>query len=312
MMIRDDYAGIGWSEGLKMLGLSDIGIELNEDACRTRVAAGHRTIRADLATYRPIGTPEGYIASPPCQTFSFAGGTGEGRSAIGAIVKAIATEDWEAANGFDDRTRHVVDAARVAVTCGAEWICMEQVPIVLPIWRTLGCVLDDYGYSTWVDTVNAADYGVPQTRLRAILVASKNRLVGEPPRTHASGTRFDLFHGYLNRWASWDETLDVADPSWELVVGAQKNATRRSFGMPSPTITGGHDFSSWRIERRDYKGGVKSCRLSVSQIATLQGFRSDLWWSGGDTAIIKQIGNAVPPLLAAHIVAEAIGFKGVK
>jgi DNA (cytosine-5)-methyltransferase 1 len=39
-MILDGFAGPGgWSEGLRILGLRDIGLELDTAACRTRAAA---------------------------------------------------------------------------------------------------------------------------------------------------------------------------------------------------------------------------------------------------------------------------------
>lgn len=44
-MILDTFAGPGgWSEGLRSICLSDVGIEWDRDACLTRGAAGHRTI----------------------------------------------------------------------------------------------------------------------------------------------------------------------------------------------------------------------------------------------------------------------------
>ncbi|MCY0963541.1 DNA cytosine methyltransferase, partial [Streptomyces sp. H27-H5] len=72
--ILDLFAGPGgWSEGLRALGLRDIGIEIDASSCATRAAAGHTTIRADVAAYptAPLhGKVTGLIASPPCQTFS--------------------------------------------------------------------------------------------------------------------------------------------------------------------------------------------------------------------------------------------------
>ena len=43
--------------GMRMLGLQPVGIEWDAAACATRAAAGHLTIRADLATYRPHHEP---------------------------------------------------------------------------------------------------------------------------------------------------------------------------------------------------------------------------------------------------------------
>jgi len=175
-VIRVDYAGPGGAcEGLRTLGLEPVGIEWDAAACATRAAAGHLTIRADLATYRPYhrpGSVAGYWAPPPCQTFSTAG-KGDGRDQLDDLAAVIHAERWADADLFDDKTRHVIDAARTAVELTPEWVAMEQVPAVLPLWRALAHVLERHGYSTWCGVLCAADYGVPQTRRRAILMASR-------------------------------------------------------------------------------------------------------------------------------------------
>ena len=89
--VRDDFAGPGgWDEGLRLLGITDvIGIEHDASACATAEAAGHRRIRADVsnvdsADWKGI---DGYIASPPCPTFSLAG-LGAGRNGIDVLAGA--------------------------------------------------------------------------------------------------------------------------------------------------------------------------------------------------------------------------------
>ena len=67
-MIVDLYAGPGgWDEGLRTLGITDVvGLEWDEAACLTRAAAGHRTIRTDVATCPTepfVGKVRGLIAS---------------------------------------------------------------------------------------------------------------------------------------------------------------------------------------------------------------------------------------------------------
>lgn len=387
-MIRDDYAGAGgWTEGLALLGLTDVGLEWDAAACATRAAAGHATIRCDLATYRPAFRDlDGYIASPPCQTFSTAG-AGAGRHELDTLIAAIHAEAWVAADRYDDRTRHVIDAARVAVTSGARWICMEQVPPVLPVWRAVAHVLHRHGYSTWVGMVNSADYGVPQTRRRAVLIASRVRTVTCPPPTHAERPEPTLFGDPLAPWVSWGEALGFLPPAateqvrgrgmierhgprppraatesaptvraslggigtarriiagnYQLQGAAGSSRCTREAHEPSPTVAFGHAVAAWLLQpattivadprmaaRRgnglagsqgrdartteqvaagDYDG-TQPIRLTVAQAACIQSFRSDMPWQGSKTAVFRQIGNAVPPLLAAHIVAAATGL----
>jgi DNA (cytosine-5)-methyltransferase 1 len=65
-----------------------------------------------------------------------------------------------------------------------EWIALEQVPGVLPVWEAYAIVLRDAGYSVVTSVVSAEQYGVPQTRKRAVLLAKLNGKVRLPPATH--------------------------------------------------------------------------------------------------------------------------------
>lgn len=290
-MIRVDYAGPGGAcEGIRSLGLDSYGIEWDAAACATRAAAGHLTIRADLSTYRPGGRPWGYWSSPPCQTFSTAG-TGDGRDQLDDLAEVIIAERWADADRFDSRTRHVIDAARVAVTCGAEWVAMEQVPAVLSLWRALAHVLERHGYSTWAGVLCAADYGVPQTRRRAILMASRVRCANPPTPTHAETP--GMF-GELP-WVSAGSAV-----GWAGVVDRRQNgAPVVSVDRPAPTLTAAAGGAGvWVVN-----GG----RVSVRDALIVQGFPHNYPVVGTLEQQHTQVGNAVPPPLAAAVVGALTG-----
>ena len=78
----------------------------------------------------------------------------------------------------------VVEPLRWALALEPRWIALEQVPPILPIWQAMAVVLRDRGYSVWTGCLSAERYGVPQTRQRAILIASLDHEVREPPATH--------------------------------------------------------------------------------------------------------------------------------
>ena len=65
----------------------------------------------------------------------------------------------------------MAEPARFIRACTPEWVALEQVPAVLPLWQVYAAELRRMGYSAWCGKLNAADYGVPQTRERAILIA---------------------------------------------------------------------------------------------------------------------------------------------
>ncbi len=65
-------------------------------------------------------------------------------------------------------------------------IVLEQVPAVLPIWEALAEVLRSLKCKYKVDfgVLHTEQFGVPQTRRRAILIANLNRDVKLPTPTH--------------------------------------------------------------------------------------------------------------------------------
>lgn len=437
----DVFAGPGgWDEAARLLSVRPVGIELDAAACETRAAAGHRTVRADVSAFpleRLAGRIRGLAGSPPCTTFS-AAGDGAGNAVTGQLAELVrysfaghdkrethrqmiaaqlADSGWRVDVPADDRAAKIERAAVSAVLVAEparfiaagrpEWVALEQVPAVLPLWQVYAEELRARGYSTWCGKLNSADYGVPQTRERAILIASRVRKVSRPEPTHydprkgmqlwgtpwvsmaealgwgatgrpavsvtAGGTatggaepfghrgrdaleaeRDDgrwLLH--TNRDQRPDGSRQTADPRSAPALTSKSDGQwvmRRQVGTsfadghrdreshePALTVTGGGSAAGsgngagleWvqtrpattvqgdpRIGRpghKDREGGESqfeqdSVRISVTEAAILQSFRPDYPWQGTKTACFTQVGNAVPPLLALHVLAMATGI----
>ncbi len=384
-MIADLFAGPGgWDCAARWLDLDPIGFELDRDTCATRAAAGLRTIRTQLGPdgYQlPTGTVlAGLIASPPCQAFSAAGGR-EGANQLPEFIAALEADDWRwLPSGWHPDLYLLAETARWAFDHQPRWIAMEQVPAVLPFWQALGRKLEQFGYRWWAGVLNAADYGVPQCRRRAILMAHAARAVHPPSATHAEYPQADLFGGCPEPWRTMADGIGI-DPGvvvdlrqntlvgggqyvsyhrsadrpsatitgrsaygqWVLNPGAtpsQPNRRRYALTEPAPTIAFGKDLASWCWERPATtiagdlrcwppghkingddiarlgedeararygdRAGTDAPRLTVEQAAALQSFPPGWPWQGNKGSQARQVGNAVPPLLAEAILRELV------
>lgn len=299
--VVDLFSGAGgWSMGLRAIGGADVGVELWEPATRTAHAAGHAVIRADVAKYpaEVFAGWEGLIASPPCQTFS-AAGKKEGAAAIGAIRSHLLAcrHGWVRPSGpvADPRSELMLEPLRWVWAVRPRWVALEQVPGVLPLWQTYSLVLAELGYEAWCGVVNAADYGVPQDRRRAVLLASMDGEPGRPRATHGGNGLPPLvsmsdalgWSGWVNTGRAWQKGGDRSDA--QCVDASQ----------PAPTVTG-QSGGQWRIHPRAEVWRA----MTVPESLVLQSFPADYPVGGNTSEQALQVGNAVPPLLAEALLRE--------
>ncbi len=409
----DLFAGPGgWDIAARELGLDVLGIEWDGNACATREAAGLRTVQGDVRSWDAADWPAtGLIASPPCPTFSTAG-KGSGRRALDSVIAAA----WHMAacggllayaiDDLDERTGLVLEPLRWIMHARDdgtpyEWVALEQVPTVRPVWDAYAEILRGWGYDACSATLNAEQYGVPQTRKRAILIARLGAPVKMPTPTHSRyypRTPERLDPG-VARWVTmadalaWDGDVTVrsnygtggdssdrrvctADqpastvtskagrnavivnsnrpnaavrpigyPAPTMHFGARTSGARWVIDRPAPTVTGGgtstggaepfghgarKSIARWVNERpattvqgdprlaapgrREFvQGGPsmfsgESARLTVEEAGVLQTFPLGYPWQGTKSQQFQQIGNAIPPLLALHVLSAVTGL----
>jgi DNA (cytosine-5)-methyltransferase 1 len=247
-LIVDLFGGPGgWDEGLYLLDRHALGIEWDDWACRTRAAAGHATIRADVATIDParFAHAKGVIASPPCQGFSSAG-KGAARNLIPTLLDSIQHQRWYDRADEDPRVWLIVNLGRWVTEISPEWYAFEQVPSVLPLWYAYAAILRERGYSAWCGVLNSADYGIPQTRERAILMASRVKTVHPPEATHGKDPVVGLF-GTLEPWVTMAQALGwgmTVRPANTMLTGAG----RRSRGFELDGGAGARRMHQTEIE----------------------------------------------------------------
>ncbi|GAA3737787.1 DNA cytosine methyltransferase [Streptomyces tremellae] len=330
--IVDLFAGPGGLDvAADQLGIPSIGIEWDDDACATRRANGLQTIQGDVREFGPQEQPfvgaTVLAGGPPCQTYTVAG-TGAGRRALDDVialarsmaarenVKDHVAERLDAPTG-DVRTGLVLEPLRWALEAadaGAPYraIVLEQVPAVLPVWLEVVRVLKKEGYTATAEVLNAEMYGVPQTRRRAVLIAwleSEGR--GEarmPEPTHqgyrkgvppVSGAAKPLPWVPMRQVITRPERFEVVSNYG--TGGDPKERGRRRYDEPSATVTG--KVSRNRVVSLS---GDDLDRFSNEEAGALQTFPPSFKWRGRNIA--QQIGNAIPPRLAKHVLATALGL----
>lgn len=234
----DLFAGTGWGVALRILGIAEHGVELMPEARATREANGMRNWLADVWDVLESTDPESAefraalaIMSPPCQTFSMAG-NGAGRRALDEVLGLIDSRAYlnpaelrAFGERHDPRTALVLTPLTYVAQHAPPYVVMEQVPQVLPAWERMAVELRRWGYSVVTGILHSEQYGVPQTRRRAILIARADGVEARMPTpTHSryyerSPSRLD--EG-VPRWVSMAEALGrgmTARPHFTITSG---------------------------------------------------------------------------------------------
>lgn len=198
---------------------------------------------------------------------------------------------------------------------------------------------ESLGYGVVGRVLNAADYGAPQTRKRAIVIGLVNSVPSYPEPTHADPEKFGpLFRSSAKHWvtvrdAIGDLPFEPTGENWHI----GRNPTPMSLERYRHIPPGGN---RWNLPtrlmpecwRRKTKGGTDLFgrlwwdRPSVTirtefykpekgrylhpevhrpithrEAARLQGFPDDFEFRGTRIQVGVQIGNAVPPPLAEAV-----------
>lgn len=317
-MITDLFAGPGGMDvAARALGVESVGVERDDDAVATRHAAGLPTIHGDVTEYGPEDVPESDVLAggPPCQGFSVTG-KGESRRNLALIRRRAQfmagrkVPPMELLTSLDERSALVLEPLRwvlAAADTGRPYraVVLEQVPQALPVWETYAEILRAEGYRVSCGILNAVEYGVPQTRRRAVLLARRDGLVGLPAATHRPWARRALseVESYRRPVVSMGAALGRSEPFTVVsnygTGGDPKRRGRRTSDEPASTVTG--KISRVRVVGAD---GEELPRFSWSEAGRLQGFPANYPWSGRD--IGQQIGNACPVDLAKALF-RAVG-----
>lgn len=290
--VLDLFAGVGgWDLPLVDLGFTPLGLDIDRGVMATRQAAGLRTLNEDVAA----GYPGDYafvdvvVGSPPCPALSQSNRRGE----VGLDTPG---------------GRLVYEPLRYIEVIRPRFVALEQVTAALPVWRETAARLEEVGYATVTGEVNAADYGVGQARRRAVLLASREvATLTLPDPTHAAGGE-DLFG--RRPWVTMAEALEGLGP-FDLrhtETGPYLTSDRLHpwcYERPATTVTSAGRVPAPGYRQHDQRQfGAGTVRLTLEQAARLQSFPDAYPWR--PPAAHRQIGNAIPPLLAQALLEHLV------
>lgn len=298
MKIASLFSGAGGLDlGFKMARHEVIWAnDLYHDACETyKFNIGDHIVEKDITLINSSDIPdhEILIGGFPCQGFSLA----NTKRHVG-----------------DSRNQLYLEFLRVLRDKQPLFFVAENVKGILSLGkgRIIEMICSDFsscGYDVKYKLLNSADYGVPQTRERVIIVGVRKDLNFEyvyPEPSHSA----DGKNG-KTKWVSIGQAMaKIPDPDTNHNL---ENHTYSKFKLkfngyignrhidpkrPAPTVTA----------RGDDRGGVvvlhhpnNERRMSARELAATQSFPLEYIFSGNRSSIYRQIGNAVPPLLGYAI-----------
>lgn len=337
VMVYDFFSGCGGtSAGLRLAGMKPVlAVDIDDEALRTYkvnftdAVAMETDIRA-LATRdlehlmeRDRKNPVLFSACAPCQPFS---------------------KQNRRKRERDDRASLLTELVRLLERFRPDLLFVENVPGIQRgkddgegPFAELKRALDRLGYFHSSRIVNAQEFGVPQSRVRLILVASAFGPIEVPAATHgtagrplrtvrdaiahlpplAAGTR-DA--GVANHYAcalspmnleriralpeggrrtGWDDRLKLGCHAD--LKGYTDTYGRMSWDRPSPALT----TRCVSLSNGRYGHPDQDRAISMREASNLQSFEEDFVFIGSVNGIARQIGNAVPPELA-HACGRAL------
>lgn len=297
----------------------------------------------------PLCEDLGKLARSPKKLQDFLDRTGFGQGPANVLIGCAPCQGFSSHRndeGEDDpRNSLFVDFARIAAKIQPDAVVVENVPEILterywPFVERARKILENAGYYVHVNVHNMAEFGVPQERFRALMLAMKRPFA--PPEGFLTRSEFltvrDAISGLPPVEPGWRHPLDPMhfsaghkQSTIETIRAVPKDGGSRPdhvgpaclrrakqrtgkaiyedvygrlyWDKPAITITAyARNPASGRFVHPEQDRG-----LTVREAALLQSFPRDYEIQGGLDERFRQIGNAVPPAFSAYLAMHVVG-----
>jgi len=316
------FAGCGgMALGFKKAGFRTLlANEWDASACKSlRANITDRVAQCAIEEVDRFPKADVIAGGPPCQGFSN----------LGERVP------------FDPRRQMWRHFMRAVEESEASVFVMENVPPLLKSQEYVEIckIADKLGFNIAAKILNAADYGVPQTRRRAILIGVRGGAASHPEPTHVDPIKQNLLTSKLKPWVTVRDAIGDLPPipdeeNWHISRNPTPMSLERyrhippggnRFDLPRhltpkcwirktqggtdlmgrlwwdrPSVTIRTEF--YKPEKGRYLHPEQDRPITHREAARLQGFPDNFEFCGKRIAVGIQIGNAVPPPLA-HAIA---------
>jgi DNA (cytosine-5)-methyltransferase 1 len=332
--VFDFFSGCGGtSAGLRSAGLDVVlGIDIDPDAAATYkanfpeasflISDLTKTRSNKLKRYVDSCKPHAilFCGCAPCQPFSKQNG---------------------ACSDKDFRSSLLSHFARFVLYYKPDFVLVENVPGIQSVkvggspLSDFVKLLDKMEYKHTLKVVDCRDYGVPQTRKRLVLMATQAGSVTFPEKTHGDGTT--LPHSTVWEWIKGFPRIQAGQECKKVPNHRAANLSKVNLRRIKATPPGG-SRSDWpqRLMLNCHKHGhdghtdvygrlrkkqpasalttrctslsngrfghpTQHRAISAREAAALQTFDGNFIFKGTLTSMARQIGNAVPVLLAKKL-----------
>ena len=328
--IIDLFCGCGGlSKGFEMAGYEPIlAIDFWKDAIDTYNFNNKKNIamckdikeldKNYLQELKKNNDIEGIIGGPPCQGYSTVG------------KREI----------DDERNFLYLQYCRIVEEIQPKFFVLENVKGLLTLndgkfKEDIIKRFSELGYTVTYKLLNASNYGVPQNRNRVFFVGIKNKKFQFPIEKETKVTTAEAISDLIE--IEKDYSSEAVSPYQKIMRENSKGLYNNEFTIHTPQtekiigmIPDGGKISDlpeeyWNIRKynkafqrmksdgqsntidtghRNYFHYSKNRIPTVREAARIQSFPDDFIFTGSKTSQYKQVGNAVPPLLAFEIAKE--------